>query len=89
MVPRYDPRYSPISPSTFHDVAHPLRSQTPAALPIFQRAGIRLHDRIEHGLENEPIVGFHEHLPDDRQVFRKRGKRGGVKHRQIIDGTSG
>ena len=89
MVPRYDPRYSPISPSTFHDVAHPLRSQTPAALPIFQRAGIRLHDRIEHGLENEPIVGFHEHLPDDRQVFRKQGKRGGVKHRQIIDGTSG
>ena len=65
MVPRYDPHYSPISLSTFHDVVHPLHLQTPAVLPIFQHAGIQLHDRIEHRLGNEPIIGFHEHLPDN------------------------
>jgi hypothetical protein len=86
MAPRYD-----ISPSTFCDVAQPSHSQTSA---IFQRAGVQLHDRIGQGLDNEPVVGFHERLRDNRQdlaLFRKRGKRGGVKHRQIQvpDGTSG
>ena len=64
-----------------------MHSHTPAVLPIFQRVGIQLHDRIERGPRDEPDAGPDEHLPrdpPDMPSFRKRGKRGGVKHRLAL-----
>lgn len=60
----------------------------PAALPIFQRAGVRLNDRIEcradrgEGVHGDNILK-RVHSPDSYP--RKRGKRGGVKHKLELE----
>jgi hypothetical protein len=57
---------------------------TSNVLPIFQRAGVRLHDRIEDRMDNDRNTNFHEQVSDSQPefpLFKKRGKRGGVKHK--------
>ena len=91
--PYYPPTIGNDMYSVGHDMTrHPLYSRAPAVLPIFQRVGIQLHDRIESGMRDEPDPGPDEHLPHDQPdlpSFRKRGKRGGVKHRlALLNGAS-
>jgi hypothetical protein len=68
------------------------RPPTSNVLPIFERAGVRLHDRIEDRMDNDRNTNFHEQVSDSQPgfpLFKKRGTRGGVKHKKTPAPTGG